>query len=93
MAGYTHPAYTNPKLPTVAGRTALAEGTLGGSPPAEAVQRIYKLSIQEEIPLHFALGKDSLGAIRFGVDRIGKDIEKYADWSEGLDGMVGLRTQ
>lgn len=90
MTIHSHPAYTKPTLPTVAGRAALANGIPGGSDPAAGVQKIFDLSLRDDIPLHFALGKDALGGIKVALEGVAKDIAKLESWSDGLDGMVGF---
>ncbi|KAK7690665.1 hypothetical protein QCA50_005764 [Cerrena zonata] len=84
---YAHPAYTKPTLPTVAARTILLGDLPGGSAPAEGVQRIFDLSLLPDIPLHFALGKDAVGAIKAHVENLGRDATKFESWSEGLTGL------
>lgn len=83
--GYSHPAYSDPTLPSVALRSFFQNTERYGRDPAKGVQRIYDLSLLPEPPLRFPLGPDAVDGVKSQVKLVEKDAEKYASWSEGLD--------
>ena len=46
---------------------------------------VYKLATLEDLPLHFPLGKDAVGAVRAKTSALLSDAEKFESWSEGLE--------
>ena len=89
----SHPAYTDPSLPSSILRTALLASTqkeqdprfpvLGD--PAKAVRELYRLSELQAPPLRLVLGKDCLDICREKMAAVLKDVEDYASWSKDLE--------
>lgn len=83
--GFSHPAYTDPALPSKQARGFFHNTGRFGRDAAKAVQRIYDLSLVADPPLRFALGPDSVGAVKKQLKDVEQDVVKYESWSEGLD--------
>lgn len=85
-----HPAYTKPTLPTVIGRGLFANPnglTIPWNDLEKTVARIYQLATLDNPPLHVALGKDALGAIRNQIELLRKELEQYESWSADLSSV------
>ncbi|KAM5540843.1 hypothetical protein V8D89_005487 [Ganoderma adspersum] len=78
-----HPAYTKPELPTVMMRTYWDQWTPSGD-SRKGMETVYKLASLEEPPLHFPVGKDSIGAVREKTAALVRDMDKYESWSEAV---------
>lgn len=78
-----HPAYTKPTLPSVSIRNRL-HGAIGADVD-KAVDRVYKLAVLPEPPLHFALGQDALATMKAKLAKTAAEFDEYASWSEGLE--------
>ena len=50
----------------------------------KGMEAVYKLASLEEPPLHFPLGKDSIGAVREKTAALVQDTNKYESWSEAV---------
>ena len=50
----------------------------------KTVAKIHQLATLDNPPLHLALGKDALGAIRNQIELLGKELEQYESWSAAL---------
>ncbi|OJT10612.1 hypothetical protein TRAPUB_12860 [Trametes pubescens] len=88
-----HPAYTNPALPVYNFRGAFMKGagkeadTPADLAPADAslaVAKIIEFSRLSSPPLHFPVGKDSIGLIREKIRTLTEEIDKYESWSDNL---------
>ncbi|KAI0828694.1 NAD-P-binding protein [Trametes gibbosa] len=88
-----HPAYANPALPVYHFRGAFLKGagqevdTPADLAPADtslAVAKIIEFSRLSSPPLHFPLGKDSIGLIREKIKTLTEEINQYESWSENL---------
>lgn len=88
-----HPAYTNPALPVYNFRGAFLKGagkeadTPADLAPADtslAVAKIIEFSRVASLPLHFPLGKDSIGLIREKIRALTEEIDQYESWSDNL---------
>ncbi|KAI0636946.1 NAD-P-binding protein [Trametes polyzona] len=88
-----HPAYANPALPVYNFRGAFLKGagqqadTPADFAPADAslaVAKIIEFSKLASPPLHFPLGKDSIGLIREKIKTLTEEIDQYESWSENL---------
>ncbi len=88
-----HPAYTNPALPVYNFRGAFRKGagkeadTPADLAPADAslaVAKIIEFSRLSSPPLHFPVGKDSIGPIREKIRTLTEEIDKYESWSDNL---------
>lgn len=88
-----HPAYTNPALPVYNFRGAFLKGagkeadTPADLAPADtslAVTKIIEFSRLASPPLHFPLGKDSIGLIREKIRALTEEIDQYESWSDNL---------
>lgn len=88
-----HPAYANPALPVYNFRGAFLKGagkeadTPADLAPADvslAVAKVIEFSKLSSPPLHFPLGKDSIGLIREKIKTLTKEIDKYESWSDNL---------
>ncbi|KAH9840864.1 uncharacterized protein C8Q71DRAFT_741872 [Rhodofomes roseus] len=81
-----HPAYTKPTLASAVTRRYLATETFPPGRPtaAGAVKLVYRLAALEDPPLHFPLGKDTIGALKKNTAELLAGAEKFASWSENL---------
>ena len=66
-------------------RAYLKSGVRIGADPMKGVQRIFNLSLLDDPPFRFPLGKDAIDAIRTEVKHIEEDVTKYETWSNGLE--------
>lgn len=89
-----HPAYVNPALPVYhmrgaflkcAGKDADTLVNLAPAETARAVAKIIEFSRLPSPPLHFPLGKDSIGLIREKVRALTEEVDKYESRSDNLD--------
>lgn len=83
--GYSHPAYTDPTLPTAVTREVFKHSERYAKDPMKGVQRIYDLSLLPEPPLRFPLGLEVVDAVAKQIKSVENDVAKYASWSEGLE--------
>ncbi|KAI0668234.1 NAD-P-binding protein [Trametes maxima] len=92
-----HPAYTDPALPVRnfrriflkdAGQPEDAEINADffseSADAGKAVSKIIELSKLGKPPLRFAMGKDSIGAIKKKIETVSAEVEAYAGWSDNL---------
>ncbi|KAI0631261.1 NAD-P-binding protein [Trametes polyzona] len=87
-----HPAYANPSLPVAKYRNAFAGAGKESDTPADltladasrAVAKLIELSKLSSPPLHFPLGKDSIGLIREKIRTLTEEVDKYESWSDNL---------
>ena len=49
-----------------------------------AAQKIFELSNLTSLPMRWALGKDTIAAVKKKAQRVLKETEDFAGWSEGL---------
>ncbi|KAL7279586.1 hypothetical protein ACG7TL_005990 [Trametes sanguinea] len=80
--GGTHPAYSNPDLPSNMFRKY---GAQPKGDPKKAARAFYELVSLPEPPLHLPLGKDSIGGIRKKLADFTATIDKYEYFSEDLE--------
>ena len=59
------------------------EGVVDGD-PAKAVLKMYELANLENPPLHFPLGKDSLGVLKKKIESLTMAFRDYESWSDDL---------
>lgn len=84
-AGFSHPAYAAPTLPSHGLRSLITGSQRLGADPVKGVQRLYDLSLLPDPPFRFVLGKDAASFIRGELKEIEQDVNKYESWSEGLE--------
>ena len=81
------PAYTAPHLPTAIIRKLMASGEVPFQLDGDlkkAVAKIYELASVASPPLHFPLGVNAVQNIRTHLAEVGKEVDEYESWSEGL---------
>lgn len=88
---YTHPAYTNPALPSVYGAQALKrfdliqDKVLIGD-PEKLISVLFKLADMKEVPFRLPLGKDALANLeaRKKADQAEQEKFGWNAWSDDL---------
>ncbi|KAI0668251.1 NAD-P-binding protein, partial [Trametes maxima] len=88
-----HPAYDDPTLPVhhmrggflqSAGKQADVAADVNEQDPAKAIAKIIELSRVPSPPLRFAIGTNSLIAIREKIEQVGRELDTYQSWSRNL---------
>ncbi|KAI0643328.1 NAD-P-binding protein, partial [Trametes meyenii] len=88
-----HPAYDEPTLPVYhmrrgflrsAGKQVDMAADLNEQDPAKAIAKIIELSKVPSPPLRFAIGTNSVLAIREKIKQVGQELDTYESWSQSL---------
>lgn len=80
-----HPAYTKPTLPTNVMRNWQANGGTAGADPAQAIIKVYALSLLPDPPLRLPIGADCVDAFRVKAKEYTETVGKYASWSDSFE--------
>ncbi|KAJ8462674.1 hypothetical protein ONZ45_g17852 [Pleurotus djamor] len=82
----THPAYTNPSLPSVHTRNVFTKTItdISFGDPKKAMEKVYDLSKLEEPPRWLPLGKDSIEWISDHLSELQAVMKLYSSWSDDL---------
>ncbi|KAI0789815.1 NAD(P)-binding protein [Abortiporus biennis] len=84
-----HPSYSvKPELPSSVFRSAVkiaGAGQLPCNDPVKSAPKIYEIAlIDENPPLRFPLGKDCHSMLKYQIDSLKKDGERFEHLSEGI---------
>lgn len=80
-----HPAYTNPALPANFIRHLFENAEqIPMADAMEGVKLIHKLTLEEKLPLRFALGTDSVASFKAHTEAAMANLEAYGSWSSAL---------
>lgn len=84
-----HEAYQKPSLPTAYVRNwfEILDDVRGDVKPA--AQKIFEFSKLESPPMRWALGIDTIPAVKRKAERILRETEEFSGWSEGLQEQKG----
>jgi len=86
-----HPAYKNPALPANFMRQLFENADkLPGADVKDGVELIHKLTLEENLPLRFALGVDSVASFRAHTEAAVANLNAYESWSSGLGAGLPL---
>ncbi|KAI0747544.1 NAD(P)-binding protein [Fomes fomentarius] len=80
-----HPAYSNPDLPCTRQRQGPWDAAVVWKSTRKSAEVFYKAASLSDPPLHLVMGRDALDGVRRKLKNLAEEIDKYEQWSEGLE--------
>ncbi|KAI0738869.1 NAD-P-binding protein [Daedaleopsis nitida] len=80
-----HPAYSNPELPCNRTREASIRSMVVWKDPRKCAEVFYRIGLLPDPPLRIVVGRDAIEAARRKIAELTETVDKYEQWSEGLE--------